>query len=459
MSKSPHSDIITEEAATRGARRLVWSAAIGTMLYSATAMPYTMLLDRYGASGTMQGVAGAIAQFALLAQLPGAFVAETLRSRKLFFLSQLLACRLLWFTPAIVVCLMPFSDARALNIILLAVAISHLLDQFPAAAWYSWLADLIPARARGKFWTNRQIAMSVTTLVGTLACGLLLDKLGAFFGERPAFATVFTIGVGLGVTGAVIHWFVPEPRQVRVPLTRDFLASARGRIVGPLSNPAFRRLALAMGAFTFAIAAPAPFVALFLRERYAASYAALALIPLAAALGMVLFGKIFSRMMDRVGARNAGAACMVLAPALTVLAWLFAGPGTWTLALPWLGAVELHRGVTLVIAGSFAGAGLFLSVGVAHMVRVADVVPERGKTVAMALQFTIISLFGTAGAFAGGRLVDVVKAAAPDGFPLTLPGGESFRHIHLLILIQALVIWCAALPLFLKKQIPKFPNP
>ncbi|MCL1888445.1 MAG: HEAT repeat domain-containing protein [Kiritimatiellaeota bacterium] len=174
----------------------------------------------------------------------------------------------------------------------------------------------------------------------------------------------------------------------------------------------------------------------------------------AAALSMVVYCKIFGYLMDRLSARTVGGICMVAGPVFTVLVWLFVAGGNWSFNLPLAGVVSAHKGMTLIILGSLVNAGLFGFVGLAHVNMLADIVPQRGRTVAMALQFAFISLLGAGGAYTGGRLMDMMKAAAPDGFGFLLPGGEVFTHIHVLALAQVLIIWCGALPLLLSVRMP-----
>jgi HEAT repeat protein len=363
--------------------------------------------------------------------------------------------RFLWFVPAGAAWFMDFDDPHALKFILTAVAVSSVMAQFTAAAWQSWMADLVPSGIRGQFWSDRQVAISSVMLLATLAWGVMLDKLGAV-DPRLGFAVVFSLAAVGGVADILIHFKVVEPAPVREPMTREFLKSAWERLSGPLLHPGFRRLALAMGMWTFAAMMVGPFGNLYLKQKFGVSYSALSLMAASAAFGTVVYCKGVGYLMDRLSARTVGGVCVVMGPLFSVLAWMFVGPGVWHVEVPLLGVVEVQRSVAIITGVSLMNAGFFGGVGLAHINLLADVVPQRGRTVAMAVQFVIIGAFGALGAFLGGRLVDFIKSpnVAPDGFALMLPGGAPLDYIHILVGILALVAWCVVLPLLLGVRLP-----
>ncbi len=444
---------IPERVVRQSLRLNIWAGSIGMAFFAACNIPYTMLLDSFGASGTMQGIAGVIGQLAVTAQIPGAFIIEMLRRRKGFWAVPTIMHRMLWFVPAGVACFMSFKDDRALNLILMAVAVSSVMANFAAAAWQSWMADLVPQPMRARFWSERQVAVSGVLLVGTIVWGVLLDKFTAVGHTRMGFTLVFALAATGGVTDILIHLRVVEPAPHRVPLSRGMLASIWERLTGPLLHPGFRKLALGMGAWTFACTVVGPFINLYLKKMYGVSYSSLSLIVAVASLSTVIYCTGFGYLIDRLSARTVGGICMTLAPVFN-LVWLFVNGSVWHVNLPYFGVVAVQQCVALVVGCSLFNAGFFGCVGLAHLNLLANVVPQRGRTVAMAVQFAIIGAFGALGSFTGGRLVDTIKGIAPDGFALNLPGGVPLDYVHVLLVIQALVIWFVALPLFLSVRLP-----
>ncbi|MCL1888851.1 MAG: HEAT repeat domain-containing protein, partial [Kiritimatiellaeota bacterium] len=289
----------------------------------------------------------------------------------------------------------------------------------------------------------------------TMAWGIMLDRIGGARSDHLAFAVVFALAAAGGVADILIHLKVAEPAPVREPVTREFLRSVWERLSGPLLHPGFRKLALALGAWSFAGMMVGPFGNLYLKDKFGVSYSALALMSAVAALSTVVYCKGFGYLIDRLGARAVGGASMVLGPLFSVVAWLSVNGGVWHFNLPWLGAVAVPQCVAVISGISMLNAGFFACVGLAHMNLLADVVPQRGRTVAMAVQFAGIGALGALGAYAGGRLVDVVKGLAPGGFSLVLPSGMPLDYIHILILVFVVIIWGVALPLLLSVRLPR----
>jgi MFS family permease len=149
----PGGAALTDRAVRRGMRFNIAAGALGNMwVAAALGVPLTMFMDLLGASGVLIGLTVTVQQVAMLLQVPSSLLAERLARRKPFWAALNLTQRLLWFIPAILPLFLA-GNARTMSIITVCiVALSAVLSNGAAAAWWSWMADLIPERVRGRFW-------------------------------------------------------------------------------------------------------------------------------------------------------------------------------------------------------------------------------------------------------------------------------------------------------------------
>lgn len=439
----------SERTIDKSLRISMLASALGFPFLVAGNVPFTMLLDRFGASGAMQGFASMLPQLALMAQIPGAIVVEMLRRRKTWWGVWALVHRSLWFIPAMVTALFAFNDPRALKIILVAVAVSYVCANLMSAPWQSWMADLVPASKRAAFWSERQRLTTTVSLIAMGVWGVILDSFSGTGGGRLGFVLVFTFAAVCGVSDILLHWRVVEPAPKHDPAPRNLLE----RVTGPLLHPGFRKLAFGMGGWTLACTVVGNFGALFLRQKYGVGYAALSVITVAAAVSTIVSSTLFGYLISRIGARLVAGVCIVIGPLFNII-WLFVNGSILHFNLPYFGEVAVHQSVVLVVFCALLNGGFFAGVALSHFNLMASVVPERGRSVAMAVQWTIIGVMGAAGPLIAGRVMDWAGATAPDGFGLVLPGGANFDYIHILILLQAVFAWFIALPFFLGLKLP-----
>ncbi len=435
----PH--VFSEREIDRGLRLSIISSAV-CMFFIAVCggMPYTMLLERLQASGKVQGLAATIGQLSLVSMLISAIFAERLGSRRGFWRVCSVIHRGLWFIPPFLIWLRPQPSTAA--IIIGIACVSGLVGNMGSAVWQSWMADLIPEHSRGTFWSKRQTWTMCAFLVSMGLSGWMLD---AFDAGNPAsstlgFAFVFFLAAISGITDIFLHWSVPEP-PVRpsvsaVPLLR--------RLTFPLRHPSFRRLALAMGFWTLSCTILGPFGNLYLKRVVHASYTELSVIGIAGALSNIVAGLAAGYIIDRVGPKAVASVMALVCPLFGVFWFLITdAPVTFTIPLLDL-TIVTKQAIVLLTISSLLGAGFYSAIGLCHLSLVAAIAPKRGRTVAMAVQWTLIGLIGAVGPLVGGFIMD----ACGDGFNFHLRGNTRLNFIHILCLFHAGIAWFAAVPAF-----------
>ncbi len=188
---------------------------------------------------------------------------------------------------------------------LIAVAcIYAMAGQAAGTAWSSWYGDLVPAAERGRYFARRNRAIYVTTCLGLVLGGLLLQRLepasaGAAVaaGGGLGFAVIFTIAVACRAASAILLARSPEPPFRGIAdrhETRAFFTSRPGR----------RALSLLAVATTFHFAAylSSPYFGPFMLETLRFTYVEYMIASVWVVVIKALSTLWWGRGVDRFGA-------------------------------------------------------------------------------------------------------------------------------------------------------------
>ena len=424
-------------------RRNILAGTLG-MAWAAVAfgMPLPLLMRAVEASGFQLGVLGALRQAAMLAQLPGAFLAERFHRRKPSWAVLAIAHRAMWLVPALLPALFPHRREWWPLGIIVALGISEVLANASVASWFSWMADLLPAERAGRFWGFRMRVLSVSLIVASLGFGVMLDVFTKPGHEFLGFALVFGIAAIFGIGDVAVHCWVDEP----VPHPGALHEPWWRRVIEPLRDRDFRRLTFAFGAWTCALGLPGYsngmpgfFNIVYLKEAFAASYSQASCIVIASALGAVICAPRLGHAIDRYGARAVALRLIVCGP-LCTLAWFFVSPARWR--IPLLGLTP--QPVLLISTMSLAVGGLYAGMQLCQLRLTQAHTGSAGRTVALAVHWSIVGLIGMLGPLLAGWIKDHFPASWST---LTLPCGAAFSYFQILIVLHLAIAWGVALPL------------
>ena len=408
--------------------------------------PLPLLMQSLQATATQLGLLSASWQIATIAQIPAAFLVERLGKRKPAWVIVCIGHRTLWATPAFVPLIFPNQREEWTGMIIAGLSLSNLLANLGTASWLSWMADLVPAPIAGRFWATRQSILSVALMVATIGCGCMLNAHSS--GNSIAgFQWVFVLCAVFGVADIVIHSFVREPQQ---PPPRP-VKSLVPRLRDPFKIGGFGRLALIMGCWTcaqsvigYTLAMPGFFSMVHLKAHFGASHAQSSWIFCCSAFGAFAMTPRLGRWIDSEGAPLVFTRLVALTP-VAILGWWLAPAGTLTignhelpLAIAWMTPISILQGCLL------SGA-LLCQFRLTQMAT-----SPSGRTIAMAVHWSICGLGGCAGAMLAGMLQDGI----PNEWFNSLHG--SWTSFDLLVLIHALLGWLVVLPLALGLKLESF---
>jgi len=396
--------------------------------------PIPLMLEKLGANGVTIGLTASLIQLGMLVQIPAAFFTERLTRRKLFWAITTITSRAALALPGIYLLAHPDQQSSIVWLTLIAIGFFSFLSQTSAPAWFSWMADLVPETIRAAFWSKRQGVVMTASVISVAFTGWFLDLFPestmAGFGWLLIFAAV------MGVLDGIVHWHVAEP----APTPPNRTHSVAKRIFQPLKNRDFLYFTLAMCVWFFAAGIFIPFLNVYLKATFGVTYTHLSAIQLAGMLSGVVSSFFGGRLIERMGLRTYGLAMLISAPVLSV-AWFFLN-GHTTGQLPVLGSVP--QPVMILFLITLIAGGIWAGVGMMQLNLLSALAPPEGRTMAMAVHWTLVGLLSAAGPVIGGWIKDYICAHP---IHLQLYAETEFSYFHILIILHALLIWFVMLPL------------
>ncbi|MCS6850993.1 MAG: MFS transporter [Gemmataceae bacterium] len=252
----------------RGATRANLAGALG-QVWAVCGAPGSVLLTLFlqeylHADKWYIGLVLAMTYLGPTFELPGAALTEWLGCRRRIFVVTHLLNRAAFFVLAVVP-LVSTAEAgrdRGIVLVLLVVGTTRVIAHLGAPAWWSWMADLVPERSRGEFFSCRQRWANVSS-ASTFVVSMALLHWGGGMGNRVLVSVLFAIGAAFGVADILLYLRVPEPARAPTP---DRLGEGRlTAFLGPFRQPGYRRLLVGMGLWSFAANLVLPFVPVYQR--------------------------------------------------------------------------------------------------------------------------------------------------------------------------------------------------
>jgi len=367
--------------------------------------PIAIFARQLNASEFQFGLLTAMPFIASLISMPASVLIERTGKRKLIFLISLFIQRFLWFAiatvPVWIVKAGGESWVGATTIIFLVlVFFMHAGQAVGGPAWVSWMADIIPERLRGRYFSRRRQLGILSAIPAAYLVGYALDA----FAHGPGVdrvgmlvvcSIIFCIAAVFGIVDIALFIPVDEPHRApaeKAPLHHIFAS--------PLRDKQFLIFAGFVGTMTFAISFMGQFVTLYMIEKLQITAKATQIMLLIAPLiaTFLVLGH-WGHAVDRMGKRPVMAiAGLGLVP--VGLGWIFVSP-----ANPWLGYVL-----------SAAGAALWAGVEVANFNFVLEFSGsdegdsgQRGGSNYVAVNSVIINIAGCFGGLAAGIIAQVLR--------------------------------------------------
>jgi MFS family permease len=269
------------------------------------------------------GLLAALPFAGALLQLPVSYLVERFGYRKGFFINVGIVHRGLWGAVALVPWVLP--AAWGWVALLVMVGVSWFIGQMLLPVWVSWMADLVPSRVRGRYFSRRSQLGQIVGMAVTILIGYLLDR--AQGGQMLLLTISVAFGVA-GITGVLDFLLFLPVTEVRQPQPNPEV-SLRELIRAPLADRNFRRFMGYTALLVFGTGFVGQFTWLYVLDilHWSNTRANLLLVfvPL---LIFILVYPLWGKVVDRFGRKPA----MVIAGTVVVpgcVVWIFVTPDNW----------------------------------------------------------------------------------------------------------------------------------
>src|SRR6185503_18364757 len=168
------------------------------------------------ASELQIGILAALPFLASLVSMPASLLTERTGARKAIFLISLYALRLLWLPIALIPLWMmtrgSSGSSSAVLVFMALILLMHAAGAVGNPGWMSWMADIVPERLRGKYFSRRRQWGILSAIPAAFGAGWILDHLvpvGDAFGTLRVCAILFMCAAVFGVVDIHLFRYVP----------------------------------------------------------------------------------------------------------------------------------------------------------------------------------------------------------------------------------------------------------
>ncbi len=392
-------------------RRVVVAWLFGSAwMYLASGASFTRYAQLLQVSNFGFGILATIPFAGALVQLPASLLLERYGRRKETFLWCATLHRVLWLVIAALPWIFPqgWQWPALLSVMLLSTVLANI----SAPAWLAWMAELIPGRIRGRYFSRRVQYGQAVGLVLSFLSGLALDwpdpeqKLLL----RNVISALFAVAGVCGIIDILLFIKVPETvRTVRRPSL-----SFGGLVQGPLADKNFRRFLGYSFTMTFATGFMGQFVWLYLFDEIGMSNvrANLLLVSIPLLVGLASY-PFWGRIVDRFGSKPALIAAGIL---------VVNGASSWVLVTreSWI------PGYLLVLVATAAWAGMDIA-AFNLLLRLSETRGSKrsSDSAVVAINSVVVAVAGTLSGLFGGSVAEGLGSGwrtTVCGWPLTYHG-------------------------------------
>ena len=341
---------------------------------------YALYMLSLGASNAQIGLVNTLNQLAgAVVALPGATIAD--RTGRYRFMSTItgLIARLMWLVMLIAPWILP--DDKAVWLVLLAwVAIAG-MGTMGVAAWTALLADLVPVRLRGAYFSSRNIVMQVVRLGAIPLAGLIVVWIGEPGGYQVNLALAFAFGL------VALYFYRQIPEHARSDHETERIGTRE--IMGNIRQmPALIRYTVAHGVLMFGVMLGGPFIAVYMAEELNFSIGTIGFVTTVSVLASIIGMRVMGHLQDRHGITWTMRFGLGV-PFITV-AWLL-------VEHPWQGYIVSALAALTWVGYNLGAFNLLLAI-----------TPDEHRPRYVAMHTTTISILGAISPLLGGALLDAV---------------------------------------------------
>ncbi len=282
------------------------------------------LLD-LGANSVEIGLASSIPMLTNLLQPLGAILCNRTNSRHPYGVLMFLPSRLVWLLVLGGIIYLDRYHGSAEPIVWLVLAlvfVSNVLAALGGASWMSWMAALVPARLRGRYYSIRNIVSNLASLICLPIASFIIANW--YGGDLAGYGVVLGIGIVAGVISLACQNLMididPQAEADRQTEQHDSFATS---LLATLTNPNLVIFLIYFALWGFAVNLSAPFFNLYMLDRLQLDITTVTLFNSIFTGANMLMLLLWGRLSDRFGNRPILIAMGGIL-ALMPLFWVFA---------------------------------------------------------------------------------------------------------------------------------------
>ncbi len=385
------------------------------------------LLDVMNADDFQLGLIAAIPVFANCLQLVASGVLERRRNRRFMFLFFGIAGRFFWIPIGLIPLLMP-AAAPIVKIacLIFCVAMVSGGNSFVNIAFASLMADLVPMRIRGRYFTARQSISLISSVLSGLLASWVVDRFG-----QDGYIFVFIFAGIMGMADIASFFFVDFPKMYRDNSEKK--ESFASMFFSVFKDKKFMGVVIYFTAWCFCASIANPFYNVYMLNNLQMSYTDITLMnQITSSVMTVLFVARWGKPIDEYGnkpvVRFTGLVCCVFP-----LLWLIMDKSRlWMIVL-----MNVLQGIFWP-AVDIGQQNLYLSES-----------PEKNRSVFLAVFFVVYNIVGVSVANAVGGALLKGPFTYMESLNFRLLGAAVTRYQYLFLLAVILrvivVLWLSPL--------------
>ena len=363
------------------------SEAMSTLATGVFLTGYALAL---GANSLAIGVLAAVPSAVQFLQFPAAVLVERVRRRRAISVWAASIGRTFLVAAAAAPLI---GGLGGVVMLIVAIAIWQASAAVAGCAWNSWMRDLVPEDAYGRFFGSRAAANMAIATALALMSGALIDQWKRLTPDHPvyAYSSLFLISAAIGFIGVWLLSITPD--QPMAPAT-EHAARPLGMLTAPFRDKNFMRLIVFLSTWSFAANIATPFFAVYMLTTLAFPMTAVVILTTASQLSNIAALRLWGNVIDRFSNK---AVLGYSAPLflLCTLAWTFTG-------LPWIERFTFWFLLVVHILMGVATAGVNLATGNIAM----KLSPAGQATSYLAASSVVSASCAAAGPIIGGLCAD-----------------------------------------------------
>jgi len=253
-----------------------------------------------------------------LGNLVGSWIQNRWGCRKSLFLVTIGGSRLIWLAIGLIPLLRPeWTDPKAafwwLSILTVTFYFIHAIG---GPAWLSWMADLVPPKLQGRYWSLRQVGVSAAGVAAALVAGYFLESHRNWTG----YAIIFCGTTVFGVIDAMMFIGVVHRR----PKIRENASGILSEFASRLQKAPFRRLCCIYILWSISNCIVNPTSFYFMRDHVAMGVSSISVATAISTTTLTVFSLFWGQYSDHHGHRGPLILCLLL-HSFCVVFYFFAG--------------------------------------------------------------------------------------------------------------------------------------